>query len=231
MTRILIVEDNDGIAQSLRTNLEVEGHEVRIASDGEAGLFAWRSWSPSLVVLDLMLPKLDGLDLLGMMRDDGDRIPVLILSARTTEMEKVRGFLLGADDYVTKPFGLMELLARVDALLRRRAREAPSGPDKPVTTFTLSDIVVEVETRLVRRNGALITLRPREFDLLVVLLRHAGRVVTRRRLLQEVWGYEPSVVSRTVDTHIHELRRRLEVDPAHPRHLITLRGAGYRLQE
>ncbi|MES2177257.1 MAG: response regulator transcription factor [Gemmatimonadota bacterium] len=230
MTRVLVIEDTAGIAQALRANLELEGHEVSVAQDGEAGLFQWRSWSPSVVILDLMLPKIDGLDLLRTMREDGNQTPVLILSARTSEVEKVPGFRLGADDYVTKPFGLMEILARVDALLRRRAREAPADGQTPLTKHTFGEIEVTVETRVVLRRGEPVVLRPKEFDLLVALIRHAGRIVSRRRLLLEVWGYEPSVVSRTVDTHIRELRRHLEADPANPRHVMTHRGSGYMLE-
>ena len=226
--RILIVEDHADIARTLRTNLELEGHTVAVAGDGAEGLAQCFAWSPDLVVLDLMLPIKDGFAVLAELRDRDDMTPVLILSARNTEVEKVRGFRLGADDYVTKPFGLMEILARIDALLRRRARasETPAA----LTVFTFGDVRVEVESRRVFKRGEEVGLRPKEFDMLVALLRHAGRVVSRSRLLRDVWGYEPTVVSRTVDTHLLELRRRLEDDPAAPRHLKTLRGAGYRLE-
>ena len=226
--RILIVEDHADIARTLRTNLELEGHTVAVAGDGAEGLAQCFAWSPDLVVLDLMLPIKDGFAVLAELRDQDDMTPVLILSARNTEVEKVRGFRLGADDYVTKPFGLMEILARIDALLRRRARasETPAA----LTVFTFGDVRVEVESRRVFKRGEEVGLRPKEFDMLVALLRHAGRVVSRSRLLRDVWGYEPTVVSRTVDTHLLELRRRLEDDPAAPRHLKTLRGAGYRLE-
>ena len=226
--RILIIEDHADIARTLRTNLELEGHTVAVAGDGAEGLAQCFAWSPDLVVLDLMLPIKDGFAVLAELRDQDDMTPVLILSARNTEVEKVRGFRLGADDYVTKPFGLMEILARIDALLRRRARasETPAA----LTVFTFGDVRVEVESRRVFKRGEEVGLRPKEFDMLVALLRHAGRVVSRSRLLRDVWGYEPTVVSRTVDTHLLELRRRLEDDPAAPRHLKTLRGAGYRLE-
>lgn len=229
MTRILVVEDSPGIAESLKANLEVEGFRVQVAADGEAGRVLWGEWQPDLIVLDLMLPRLDGFALLDAMRRDGDETPVLILSARSAEIDKVRGFRLGADDYLTKPFGLMEMLARVEALLRRRKRV--DGEASPATTqYGFGDIVIEVEARRVLRSGTPIMLRPREFDLLVALSRRIGHVVSKERLLREVWGYDPSVVSRTVDTHILELRRRLEVDPAHPRHVKTLRGAGYKIE-
>jgi two-component system, OmpR family, alkaline phosphatase synthesis response regulator PhoP len=218
--KVLIIEDHEGIAMSLRTNLEVEGHLVETAGDGDTGLLRCESWNPDLVILDLMLPGIDGFEVLRTMRARRIDVPVLILSAIGAEVEKVRGFRLGADDYVTKPFGLMELLARVEALLRRRTRDA-------LTTHAFGDVTIEVESRRVTRRGELIALRPREFDLLVALARQAGRVMSKEQLLREVWGYGPGVMSRTVDTHVLELRRRLEDDPANPRHLRTMRGAGY----
>jgi DNA-binding response OmpR family regulator len=228
--RILVVEDNEGIAAALRSNLELEGFEVAIAEDGAAAVSGVGMWKPDLVVLDLMLPKVSGFEVLRLMRAEGHEIPVLVLSARSEEADKLEGFRLGADDYVTKPFGLMEVLARVDALLRRRAREFTTITASGTSTFTFGEITVETATRRVTRRGVVVELRPREFDLLVALLRHEGRVVSRKRLLLEVWAYDSSVVSRTVDTHMLELRRRLEQNPANPRHLQTVRGAGYRLQ-
>ncbi len=227
--RVLIVEDQLDIARSLRANLELEGHTVAIVGTGEDGVSWCQSWLPDLVILDLMLPGMSGLEVLRTIRRRQPYVPVLILSARTAEIEKVEGFRLGADDYVTKPFGLMEVLARIDALLRRRAREI--SPRAPVIPELLSfgQVVIDVGARTVRKGDRDVTLRPREFDLLVALVRHAGRVVSRGRLLAEVWGYDAAVVSRTVDTHMLELRRRLEDDPAHPKHLLTLRGTGYRL--
>ena len=221
--KVLVVEDHEGIAHSLRANLEVEGHIVKTAGDGVAGLELCASWNPDLVILDLMLPGIDGFEVLRTLRERGAAVPVLILSAIGAEVEKVRGFRLGADDYVTKPFGLMELLARVEALLRRRSRDA-------MTTYAFGDVTVEVESRRVVRRSEPVLLRPREFDLLVALLRSAGRVMSKQQLLREVWGYGPDVMSRTVDTHVLELRRRLEDDPAHPRYLKTMRGAGYVLE-
>jgi DNA-binding response OmpR family regulator len=221
--RVLVIEDHAGIAQSLCANLEIEGHAVETAPDGIAGLELCETWRPDLVILDLMLPGIDGFALLKTLRERRLEMPVLILSAIGAEVEKVRGFRLGADDYVTKPFGLMELLARVEALLRRRNRDAMS-------VFTFGDVVIEVEARRVVRRGEHIVLRPREFDLLVALARNSGRVMSKQQLLREVWGYGPDVVSRTVDTHVLELRRRLEDDPANPKYLKTMRGAGYLLE-
>ncbi|MBC8086787.1 MAG: response regulator transcription factor [Phycisphaerae bacterium] len=227
--RILIVEDQLDVARSLKANLELEGHVVAMVGTGEDGVNACQTWTPDLVILDLMLPVMSGFDVLRTIRRRQNDVPVLILSARTTEIEKVEGFRLGADDYVTKPFGLMEVLARIDALLRRRMRTATSESGAAGETLTFGQIVIDPAARTVHKSEVEVVLRPREFDLLVALVRHRGRVVTRGRLLEEVWGYDASVVSRTVDTHMLELRRRLEDDPAHPRHLITLRGAGYRL--
>jgi DNA-binding response OmpR family regulator len=218
--KILIVEDHDGIAQSLRANLEVEGHVVQTAADGIAGIALCVAWNPDLLILDLMLPGADGFEVLRTLRERESGTPVLILSALGAEVEKVRGFRLGADDYVTKPFGLLELLARVEALLRRRARDVP-------TVLHFGDVRIEIEPRRVTRRGDHLALRPREFDLLVALARRPGHVFSKDALLREVWGYRPGVLSRTVDTHILELRRRLEDDPANPRHIRTMRGAGY----
>jgi DNA-binding response OmpR family regulator len=155
-------------------------------------------------------------------------VPVLILTARGEEADKVRGFRLGADDYVTKPFGVLELLARVEALLRRAAPPSPAVPTSTVEQF--GDVAVDVASRLVVRRGEPVSLAPKEFDLLLALLRRRGAVVSRLELMKEVWGYRAAVVSRTVDTHVSELRRKLEDDPARPRHLLTVRKAGYRLQ-
>jgi two-component system alkaline phosphatase synthesis response regulator PhoP len=226
--RILVVEDHVGIAKALRANLEVEGHTVEHALSGEEGIAKALADAPALIILDLMLPGIDGFEVLRTLRLRGVESPVLILSALGAEVEKVRGFRLGADDYVTKPFGLLELLARVEALLRRGHRD-PEGP-RAFRTITFGDVVVELETRRVTKDGHRVELRPKEFDLLVALASRAGEVLSKRRLLREVWDYEAGVVSRTVDTHLLELRRKLESDPANPRHLRTIRGAGYTLE-
>ncbi len=234
MTDILIIEDNADIARGLRDNLEVEGYEVEIALDGEQGLTSVRGRPPKLVILDLMLPRLDGMHVLRRLRDEGFEMPVLILSARAGEAEKVRGFRVGADDYVTKPFGLRELLARVEALFRRRRRLTSEAVperdgDRPPARF--GDVEIQFASRTVLKGGTPVTLRPREFDLLAALARHVNAVVARRSLLEEVWAYDEAVETRTVDTHIVELRRKIEGDPANPRHIITVRKAGYMLRE
>jgi len=224
--RILIVEDNATIAEGIRMNLALEGYTVDVAPTGERGLTQARRWDPHLMILDLMLPGVDGFAVLRTLREEGRELPVLILSARGAETDRLRGFRLGADDYVVKPFSLPELLARVAVMLRRNAPD-----DRPATarSWAFSDVTVDAGSREVLRDGSVILLRPKEFDLLLALLRRDGRVATRAELLDEVWRYEPDVVSRTVDVHILELRRKLELDPANPRHVLTVRKTGYRL--
>jgi len=227
VSKVLVIEDNQDLAYGLRNNLEIEGHQVDVAGDGAEGLARVRKTEPDLVILDLMLPGLDGFRVLRTLRDEGRRLPVLILTARGDESDKVRGLRLGADDYVTKPFGVLELLARVEALLRRAtASEPPKAP--PVETF--GDIEVHTASRTVRRHGEAVTLTPKEYDLLLALIDRRGAVASRAELLTEVWGYSAAVMSRTVDTHIAELRRKLENDLAVPRHILTVRKTGYRLE-
>jgi two-component system response regulator MtrA len=227
---ILIVEDNADLAFGLRTGLEIEGYEVAVAEDGETGLSRAKQWLPDLVILDLMLPGMDGYRVLRSLRDDGLEMPVLILTARGQEADKVLGFRLGADDYVTKPCGVLELLARVGALLRRSRmsdRNAHGGGDS-VERF--GDIEINPSSRTVTRGGELVGLSPKEFDLLLTLIRRRGAVASRVELLREVWGHRVEVMTRTVDIHIAELRRKLEDDPSAPRHILTVWKAGYRLE-
>jgi DNA-binding response OmpR family regulator len=226
VTTILIVEDNADLAFGLRNNLEIEGYVVDVAADGHAGLAAARASRPDLVILDLMLPGLDGYRVLKALRDEGLDMPVLILTAHGEEADKVRGFRLGADDYVTKPFGILELIARVAALIRRTTRLTPAARG-PVEQF--GDVTIDPATRTVSRLGDAVALTPMEFDLLLALVRRKGAVASRLELLQEVWGHSSAVLTRTVDTHVAELRRKLEADPASPRHILTVRKAGYRL--
>jgi len=227
VARVLIVEDNRNLAHGLRTNLEFEGHRAEIAADGESGLRRARSGEHDIVVLDLMLPELDGFRVLEALRAEGNPIPILVLTARGDEADKVRGLESGADDYVTKPFALRELLARVAALLRRSAARAAAAPS--ATPIRFGDVELDPEAREVRRAGAPVALRPKEFDLLHALARREGRLAERGELLREVWGYHESVLSRTLDTHIGELRRKLEEEPGAPRHILTVRKVGYRL--
>lgn len=236
MTTLLLIEDNETLALGLRSNLEYEGYRVLVAHSAAAGRELATAHRPDLVILDLMLPDTDGYHLLRALRDAGDLTPVLILTALGEEADKVRGFRFGADDYVTKPFGLMELLARIDALLRRAQRPPASpAPPSPASngrdgSVAFADVRIDPSTRTVTRDGAEVALRPREFDLLAALVRRDGQVATRLDLLREVWGYDDSVMSRTVDTHIAELRRKLERDPAHPEHILTILKTGYRIR-
>jgi DNA-binding response OmpR family regulator len=229
MPRILIVEDNPDLAYGLRTGLEIEGYEVQLAEDGETGLERARAWKPDLVMLDLMLPGMDGYRVLKTLREGGSDVPVLILTARGEEADKVLGFRLGADDYVTKPCGVLELLARVGALLRRSRIAEHRG----VTGDTLErfgSVEINPASRTVTKEGTPVALSPKEFDLLLALVRRRGAVASRVELLREVWGHRVEVMTRTVDIHIAELRRKLEDDPSQPRHILTVWKAGYRLE-
>ena len=228
MSRILVIEDNHDLAYGLENNLEIEGHEVTVARDGETAVDLVTEVEPDLILLDLMLPGMDGFDVLARCRRGGYTGPILILSARGEEVDKVRGLRLGADDYVTKPFGLLELLARVEALLRRTGQVDSSATEAQLL-HRFGQVEVHSDTREVLVAGDPIALTPKEFDLLLALLRRGGAVAERGELLQEVWGYTEKVVNRTVDTHIAELRRKLEPEPAKPVHILTVRKVGYRL--
>ena len=227
MSRVLIVEDNTDLAYGLRNNLEIEGYQVTVAEDGPQGLAEARRTPPDLLILDLMLPGADGFRVLKTLRDEGARFPVLILTARGEEADKVRGLKLGADDYVTKPFGVLELLARGEALLRR-ARPPEAG--EPREVFRFGEIAVDTATRSVTKGGREVALTPKEYDLLVALIRRKGAVASRVELMRQVWGYSAAVLSRTVDTHVAELRRKLENGSPEPKHILTVRTIGYRLQ-
>jgi DNA-binding response OmpR family regulator len=225
--RILLIEDQADLAFGLKTALENDGFEVEIAGDGVAGLERVRRGGLDLVILDLMLPRLDGYKVLRTIRGEGSELPILILTAKGEEANKVQAFSQGGDDYVTKPFGVLELIARVRALLRRAAgHRAPP----PAAVERFGEIEVNPASRTVYRSGQLVGLTPREFDLLLALLKRRGAVASRVELLVEVWGYRSDVVSRTVDIHIAELRRKLEPDPSHPRHIRTSWKVGYRLE-
>jgi DNA-binding response OmpR family regulator len=223
--RILVIEDNAALASGIEYNLGLEGHEVQIAEDGRRGLALAREWEPDLVILDLMLPGMDGYEVLRAIRGDKNEVPVMILSARGEEADKVRGFRLDADQYVTKPFGVLELLERVSSLLRRSAVREGRETE---TQFRFGSVVVEPTARTVTRRGRPVQLSPKAFDLLMALVSREGKVISRQELLREVWGYGAFVVSRTVDSHIAELRRKLEDDPADPAHIVTVWKVGYR---
>jgi two-component system, OmpR family, alkaline phosphatase synthesis response regulator PhoP len=227
VTRILLIEDNEDLAFGLMTALENEGFQVSIAADGGSGLERATKDPVDLIILDLMLPKMDGYRVLRALRSAGMDAPVLVLTAKGEEANKVQAFSMGGDDYVTKPFGVLELIARVRALLRRtRGKESPPIP--AVERF--GEIEVNPASRTVYRGGRLVALTPREFDLLLALVRRHGAAASRAELLREVWQYQTGVVSRTVDIHIAELRRKLEPDPADPCHIRTVWKVGYRLE-
>jgi DNA-binding response OmpR family regulator len=227
VTHILLIEDNPGFAEGLRQNLEFDGYRVTVASDVAASARAIASDSPDLIILDLMLPDGNGYDVLRTIRERDSVTPVLLLTALSEEAHKVRGFRLGADDYVTKPFGLLELLARIESLLRRSASGSFAVVRLPPVRF--GDVQVDRDHRKVTRAGVVVPLTPKEYALLAALIARNSAVVAREELLREVWGYDPEVVSRTLDTHLAELRRKLEKDPHHPRHILTLPKQGYRL--
>jgi DNA-binding response OmpR family regulator len=222
MRRILLVEDNPDLAFGLQTSLEVEGYEVIHAATGPDGLAHARDAAPDLLVLDLMLPGMSGHELLRRLRRAGSEVPVLILTARGQEADKVQGFRLGADDYVVKPVGVLEFLARIEALLRR-ARPRTSGG-----VYRVADLELDLGRRTVAVAGAEVTLSPLEFDLLTVLAQRRGGLVSRRELLKEVWGYRSDVESRTVDTHIAKLRAKIDGDGRS--RIVTVRKKGYRLR-
>ncbi len=227
MARVLVVEDNADLAYGLRNNLEIEGYVVDVAEDGESGLRLARrtgAQAPDLIILDVMLPGLDGFRVLRTLRSESNSVPTLLLTALGEESDVVRGLRLGADDYVTKPFGILELLARVEALLRRADHAL-----EPERIQGYGEIRIDIAARTVHRQGRAVALTPKEFDLLVALLRREGAAVSRAELIQEVWGYPASVVTRTVDTHIAELRAKLEADASAPCHILTVPRIGYRL--
>ena len=225
--RILLVEDNADLADGLRYNLAREGYEVRIAGDGPAGLAEACGWQPDLVLLDLMLPGMTGFEVLEALRARGNAVPVIIVSARGEEADKVRGFRLDADQYVTKPVGLLELLERVRALLRRSGRLGGNGAE---ARLHFGRIRVDTATRLVTVGERTVALTPKAYELMLALIRRQGAVATRVELLREVWGSAGDVQTRTVDAHMAELRRKLEENPADPRHFLTVWKVGYRFE-
>lgn len=221
---VLVIEDEASLASTLSYNLRKNGFNVSSAADGVEGLQAARRDRPDVIVLDLMLPRMDGLEVCRRIRAESD-VPILMLTARGEELDKVVGLEMGADDYLTKPFSMRELMARIRALLRRTAGR-PSGDD--ASRIVVGPIELDARGRTVKRDGSEVALKPKEFDLLFFLAKNAGQVFTREQLLEHVWGYDFFGGSRTVDVHIRWLREKLEEDPSHPRHLLTVRGIGYK---
>jgi DNA-binding response OmpR family regulator len=222
---ILVVEDDDAIATGLALNLKLAGYAPTVAEDGEIALERLAERQPALILLDINLPRKGGLEVLAELREAGNHVPVIVLSARQDEFDKVGALRLGADDYVTKPFALAELLARVDAVLRRAGVEATVTDADAVGHF--GNCEVDLDRREVRLGGEQVKLTHLEFELLAFLLGHPGRVFTRERLLREVWGQNTGS-PRTVDNFVGQLRSKLEADPESPLHLVTVRGSGYR---
>jgi DNA-binding response OmpR family regulator len=226
MKRILIVEDEVALLNGLRDNLEYDGYEVLTAADGEAGLAAIRDRKPDLVLLDIILPKMNGFEVCRRARRERIQIPILMLTARSEEADRVRGFDCGTDDYLTKPFSVPELLGRVRAILRRTEnRPAMEWPDR----ITVGPVEIDFKRFEARRDGIRIGMSRKEFGILRHLAARKNEVVGRDELLDRVWGYDRYPTTRTVDNHIAMLRAKIEPDPAHPRHLLTFRGVGYKL--
>ncbi|NWF85501.1 MAG: response regulator transcription factor [Bryobacteraceae bacterium] len=222
--RILLIEDEPGLVLTLTDRLEGEGYEVESRTDGESGVERALAGGVDLILLDIGLPKKSGFEVCRRVREAGSQAPILMLTARGQIVDKVVGLKTGADDYVTKPFDMMELLARIEALLRRASAPAAAMQE----TVKFGDIEVDTRKAQVRRGGEPVPMSMREYELLKYLVAHRGRVVSRDELLREVWGYEPSVASRTVDTHVGWLRQKLESDAAEPQWIVTVRGVGYR---
>jgi DNA-binding response OmpR family regulator len=222
VARILVVDDEPEMVRGLEDNLRFEGYQTLSATDGAAGLALALQEGPDLVLLDIMMPRMSGWDVLRALRDKQLDIPVIMLTARGEVVDRVLGLELGADDYVTKPFALRELLARVRAVLRR------PGPRQRLTTYAFGDVRLHLRGRQVFRAGREVRMTRKEFDLLRYLVEHRGEVISRERLLDEVWGYERFPTTRTVDTHVLRLRQKLEADPERPAYILTVHGQGYR---
>ncbi len=222
--RVLVVEDDKSISMGLRINLEAEGYEVLLAEDGERAIEVVQNDAPDLVILDIMLPKVNGLEVLDRVRKSGHTMPIIILSARTGEMDKVTGLELGAEDYVAKPFSLAELLARVKVALRRNA------PRVVARVITFADVQIDADARVVRRAGAPVEMTMTEFDLLMCLVGQAGHALARDVIFGKVWGPGHHGTPRTIDNFVQQLRTKLEIDPQNPKHILTVRGVGYRFE-
>ncbi len=223
---VLVVEDDQDIARLVSLHLGDAGFDVRLAGDGTTGLADARARRPDLVVLDLMLPGTSGLDVCRALRARPPHVPILMLTARSTEVDRVVGLETGADDYLTKPFSVRELVARARAILRRVA--ALAAESAPLPRVEAGGLVIDVERHEVTVNGRGVALTAREFDLLAHFVRHPGRVFTRGQLLDQVWGYGHEGYDHTVNSHINRLRAKIEPDPSRPRHIVTVWGVGYR---
>jgi len=225
--RILVVEDEESLADSVRYNLEREGFTVTVATDGRRAIERFRADQPHLIVLDLMLPELSGLDVCRMIRQESD-VPIIMVTAKDSEADKVTGLELGADDYVTKPFSVRELVSRVRAHLRR-SRMSSSHPVDEVLEG--ANVRIDTGRHEVQVGGEIVAFRPKEFELLEMLVRRKGRLLTREFLIEQVWGHDYVGDTKTLDVHVKRLRRKIETDPHAPVHLLTVRGLGYKFVE
>jgi two-component system alkaline phosphatase synthesis response regulator PhoP len=224
MSKILIVEDQEDLLKGLEINLSKEGYQVLKATRGDVAVGLALKENPDLIILDVMLPGLNGLDVCRELRQKGSETPIIMLTAKSEEIDRVLGLEIGADDYVTKPFSLRELLARIRARLRRQPASAPATLSK----YRFGQVELDFEKLRATRRGQPLELTPREYDILRLLIRCRGEVVTRDRKLNEVWGYEAYPTTRTVDTHILKLRQKVEDDPANPQYILTIYGGGYK---
>ncbi len=222
MSRILVVEDDQAMSVALRDGFEFEKHVVDLVGDGEEALRAARGGEHDVIILDVMLPRKSGLDVCRELRESGSNTPIIMLTARGQEVDKIVGLKIGADDYITKPFSFMELLARMEAVMRRVRRQRPGDQ------VAFGDVRIDFRTYRATRAGRPLDLTPREFRILRYFIDHAHEVVSRDSLLNHVWGYDSSALTRTVDTHIARLRQKIEPVPAEPQHLCTIHRLGYR---
>jgi len=226
LAKVLIIEDEPNMVLGLRDSCEYEGYEVSVARDGKEGLEKASIEKPDMILLDVMLPVMSGIDVCRTLRARGIETPILMLTARNQEIDKVVGLEVGADDYVTKPFSVMELLARIRAHLRRAAKQVVD-----LENFSFGDVELNFKKYTARKSGQALDLSAREFEILHYLIRRRGEIVSRDQLLDEVWGYDSTSVTRTVDNHIARLRQKIERDPAAPQHIITVYRIGYRFVE
>jgi len=222
--KILIIEDEEDIVRGLEINLSREGYRVLKAATGDAGLQLAIKENPNLIILDLMLPGMNGLDVCRELRQKGFEAPIIMLTAKSEEIDRVVGLEIGADDYLTKPFSLRELLARIRVQLRRQ----PPRSSGQLSYYRFSDIEIDFEKHCATRSGRALELTAKEFEVLRLLIRRRGEVVTRERMLNDVWGYEAYPTTRTVDNHILKLRQKLEEDPANPKYILSIYGEGYK---
>lgn len=223
MTRVLAVEDEPDMRRGLQDNLEFEGYETVVTANGLEGLRLAQKQTFDLIILDLMLPGMDGIEVCKRLKESGCKTPIIMLTARGTEDDKIEGFEAGADDYITKPFSLKELLMRVKAVLRRTHQE-----EDPVHNFSFGDIQLNFDEYTAAKNGELLDLSPREFEIMRLFVQHEGDTVTRELFLEKVWGYTTVPATRTVDNHIAKLRQKIEDDAENPKHIITLHRIGYK---